>query len=73
VIRWCVTLRGTAIPVDPEPRDDGNLVLIETVFQSDRGPVTHTVARQPDALLERDVPRYASHFATCPHAAEHRR
>lgn len=71
-IRWCVTETGKAIPVDYTPRRDGNLVLVD---HGDR--VVASVAPSALPLLAPVTPitavRYVSHFATCPHAARHRR
>jgi len=57
---WAHTPKGKAIPLDPEPRKDGNLVLV-------RG-----IATPVDMLTPPSLPRYASHFATCPHARDFR-
>lgn len=53
------------IPLDVEPVDDGNIVL----GRDDDGPVAMYLRK--DETTTRD--RYVSHFATCPHAAEHRK
>ena len=65
-IVWAVTERGKSMPVNRDPVENGNLVLEE---QDGRPPI----ARKPDELLDRDLPRYVSHFATCPNAEEFRR
>ena len=63
-IHWCVTEKGERIPMDDFPHEDGNMVIVVE---------NHVcVARKPLLLLERDLPRYRSHFATCPQADEHR-
>lgn len=57
-VRWMMTPKGKAIPLDPQPRDDGNLVIIGSLaWKSDGTP----------------GPRYVSHFATCPYADQHRK
>ena len=62
-IAWAKSRAGKNIPLDVEPRADGNLVLV------------NGVAMAPEAapLEVQGGPRYASHFATCPHAPAHRR
>ncbi len=65
VIRWAITVNDKRIPLDPEPRDDGNLAFRDDdkVYVIPGGP----------GVLGLEVPRYVSHFATCPSAAQHRR
>lgn len=88
---WGRTRAGKLMPLDPEPVEDGNVVLEHLVDDDERalralagvtlagegptptpGPPAVRVLRQ-DELLAPDVPRYVSHFATCPQAAHHRR
>lgn len=61
-IWWAVTEAGKGIPIDAEPRPDGNMVL------GDKGMRPHLPLFDDDAM-----PRYVSHFATCPQADQHRR
>ena len=62
-IVWAMTDRGRRMPVDVEPVDDGNLVLVW------RGDVlTVAVVGHEDRR-----PRHRAHFATCPDAASWRR
>ncbi len=63
-IQWCVTEKGERIPMDELPHEDGNMVIVIENHES--------VARQHLPLLDADLPRYRSHFATCPQADEHR-
>ena len=63
-IVWTVTDTGKRMPVDAQPRGDGNLVL------STEDDVLR--ARAP-GLFDADKPRYVSHFVICPDAAQHRR
>lgn len=60
------TPAGRRIPIDLEPRADGNLVI--------RRPASGKVIAVPakDAQPEETV-RHTSHFVTCPQAASHRR
>jgi hypothetical protein len=60
-----LTVNGKFMPVDVEPVSDGNLILIAT------DPIPHVTVIKAGQTV--DVPRYVSHFATCPHAAQHRR
>jgi hypothetical protein len=67
VIEWAETPKGKRIPVNYDPDPAGNLWL------QDVGP---RVIAQPVKKGEEphaSVPRYTSHFATCPHAASFRR
>lgn len=63
-IVWATTTGGAAIPLDPEPADDGN-VLVDT----ETGKATVLGSQAGYEPLE----RYKSHFATCPHAKRWRR
>lgn len=65
-IRWERTVAGKPIPLDPEPRDDGNLGI------RDDGRV-YSLGTPGQGALDLGVPRFVTHFATCPNADEHRR
>ena len=56
------TARGKTMPMDAEPCEDGNMVLIEGVAFS--------TAKVKDAML---MPRYKSHYATCADAKRWRK
>jgi hypothetical protein len=56
-IRWERTKSGKAIPLDVEPNDGGNVVLVDGVAQV-LGPIDV-------ALLAADAVRYMPHHATC--------
>jgi len=68
VIIFARTRRGTTMPLDAKPVADGEFVLrdnngahgtpVDAVLFSDAGKVGE--------------PRYRTHFATCPQAAQHR-
>ena len=62
-ILWATTPAGKAVPLDPNPRDDGNLTITSQV------PLR---VRYLDADVFPDLPRYVSHFATCEFASEFR-
>lgn len=75
-IQWATSTQGRVVPVDLQPSPDGNLVLVA------EGRVTRAlntaVSEGPrhaevQAALAAGSPRFKSHFATCPQAAEHRR
>jgi hypothetical protein len=66
-VLWAVTAEGKRMPVDAEPTPAGNLVVDQTAQ-----PWTVRVV-PPDDLLAGDPPRYLPHWATCPHANEHRK
>ncbi len=59
-IRWCKTTSGTNIPLDEAPTPQGNLVIDNQVAR------TATPA-------DGGKPRFMTHFATCPNAAQHRK
>lgn len=69
-IRWATTVRRKAMPLDPEPVEQGNVDLqwidaeeIAIVL----GPLEAEAARGAGREL------YVSHFATCPHGPAHRK
>jgi len=74
---WCQARRShKSLPVDPEPRADGNLFAV--IGRGYKGaPLIDTTNQLPDPDLFTDtadvIPRYVSHFATCPQADQHRR
>ena len=58
LVRWTVTAAGKKMPVDAEPKANGNIEIVGGI------------ARYVKA--ESEVARFWSHFATCPNAASHR-
>lgn len=71
-IAWSVMeATGKRNPIDPKPDPDGRLVVVG--WQIDpRHTVPVMRALKRDEWLEHQGARYTSHFATCPHAEEHR-
>lgn len=65
-IIWTVTTNAIAMPVDYEPSEGGNLRL-----ERRGGKVLSSVVKSTLAFGRTDL--RTSHFATCPHAAQHRR
>ena len=65
-IRWVVTEAGRRMPVDETPTTTGT---IEVTGNAARvlSPIEAAITRGEHGRL------YTSHFATCPHAATHRR
>lgn len=62
---WARTTQGALMPVDFEENQGGNIVI------NDDGKI---VVLRKDLFEDiKDVPRYNSHFATCPNAYQHRR
>lgn len=61
-IRWARTERGKAIPIDPAPVPDGNLVVSD-------GGIAHVLRATEMPPSE----RYVSHFATCVRRAHFRK
>jgi hypothetical protein len=66
-ILWAKTERGKNIPLDPEPREDGNLAVASVPG----GFLARSITSSAPALLT-GLPRHVSHFVTCPQAAQHR-
>lgn len=73
VIHWVRTASGARMPIDEKATPDGRVV-----FQA-RGVVRvlgHVEAADPSPTITTRgylSQRYTSHFATCPHAARHRK
>lgn len=64
-IVWALTaVKRKPIPIDPEPVDDGNIVLER---------MDGELVAFPISLFNGDAPTYVSHFATCPNSARHRK
>lgn len=70
LVVWAYTTSGKRMPVDPEPVNGGNVVLV-TGNQQPEAQVLGAaeVARRAGLGLR----CHTSHFATCPQAAQHRR
>lgn len=60
---WVVTANNKAMPLDPGPRSDGNMVFVD-------GGVVHF---DPGDLFHAQLARFVSHFVTCPQANSWRR
>ena len=65
-VRWVKTVNNKPMLVDQEPCADGNLVLIDTAA----GTRAIVVKSQREFV---GLPRYRSHFSTCPAAASFRK
>lgn len=71
LIRWARTTAGKAMPLDPEPDlEHGNILLC--LVGGEEIATVLTGNELASSRARRD-PLYFAHFATCPHAAEHRR
>jgi len=66
-IIWAVTVHGRRMPVDADPAADGNITLDLRGGPMPLARVLTTAQR----FGRRDL--HKCHFATCPHAAAHRR
>lgn len=64
-VSWVVLTTGRKMPLDPAPVANGTVILSK---HDGRGTVI-----APGTPMPVGVPRFAPHFATCPHAAQHRR
>lgn len=76
-IVWVINAKsGTREPIDPEPRDDGNIEYVGQV-DTEQGSVPqirHLLKGEAESPTLFEPPaRYVSHFSTCPSAAQHRR
>lgn len=60
-IRWVSSVKGRPMPIDPDPVDRGNLLIEDTLV----GQVARVVPPGDGT--------HQSHFASCAHAAAHRR
>ncbi len=67
-ILWAETTNGKAAPIDPDPVPNGVIVLVQP--SDPREPPVASVVKHAGST---SLPRYNSHFATCPHAAQHRK
>lgn len=61
-IFFAATGTGKRIPLDAEPTEDGNIVILDG-----------EACVIPKGTYLAGKPQYRSHFATCPNAARHRR
>ncbi len=57
------TEKGKMMPLDQEPCEDGNIILINGIAH---------YAKKTD-MFDAAEPRYKSHFASCPHGPSHRK
>jgi len=65
-INWVKMAKtGKAMPIDPEPNIDGNIILV------DFGGTVGIQAAMAEVGFS--TPQYISHFATCPKHAEFRK
>lgn len=78
-ITWVVVAKsGKKMPLDTQQFLDGNIAPLGTSDGPSGLPLVQYVSGPPpspqfDSLYPPPVPRYKSHFASCPHAEEHRR
>lgn len=74
-VLWVLTGNGKRMPLDATPSAAGNMFVF-TPDNPDAALIaestTSTSARASAARVE-DRPRFLSHFATCPNAAQHRK
>lgn len=67
-IRWVrMAASGRPNPLDPEPSERGNIVILE----DGRGLVV--IGARLEERRAQGVPLYLSHFVTCPDRERHRR
>lgn len=67
-ILWAVTGKGKRMPIDPQPRGDGNLA----VYRDVHGSLRARVLKKGEQLESYERPAMP-HWATCPYADRHRK
>lgn len=67
-ITWCVTTNGKKIPIDVEPNERGQFLMVGSEA-GDRGEKVPVVKRTRSVTGE----LYQTHFETCPQADSHRK
>lgn len=72
-LRWAVTAKGIAQPIDFLPDPKGNLVIETTQVVKDGHIEITDRVRVADPLFDRGVDLYMPHHAVCPAAAEWRK
>ncbi len=70
-VYWAETEKGKRMPVDREPRNDGNIALL--VVADIFGETRLTASYRKKGEVPQGRFRYVSHFATCSHSASWRR
>jgi hypothetical protein len=63
---WATTGAGKPMPVDAVPVKGGNILLSPPIM-------SRPIARVYDSKKPPFAMGYAAHFATCPHAEQHRK
>jgi len=69
-IRWVLTERGKRMPLDPEPYHGDSPAGLFVLRGHDQ--LVPTAIAAPAGAFEEE-PHFRSHFASCPHAEQHRR
>ena len=70
-ITWGLTATGRRMPVDADPSARGNIAIDHV---EGREPTFRMITGAAGGATLNYAPRlYTSHFATCPHAAQHRK
>lgn len=77
-IDWVTLGNGKRMPIDPEPSERGNVMLIDEPVDADVYGVAlgrHVVLGEAAAMLERQrgTDLYVSHFDSCPDAERWRK
>lgn len=67
-ILWASSVNGKSMPLNLAPDSNGRIVLSPP--EDPREPMVARLLRKDE---QAPMPRFTSHFATCPQAAEHRR
>ncbi len=73
LIVWTTTKNGKSMPCDVEPSEKGTFFLFRV---EDRIDAVHEFSKDDPRCgraWDRDQKKHASHFSTCPNAAEHRK
>lgn len=74
-IVWARTPAGKSIPLDPNPRADGNITMTGNTIDAGYGPAPEvavhrnpSVPAAPGLFGTAAADRFVSHFTTCPQA-----
>lgn len=69
-IFWAISVNGNRVPINAEPDEDGNVLVMQSRSNPDNKKCT-VLTRACEKMPGRRY--FTSHFATCVNAAKHRR
>lgn len=68
---WVETIYGKRIPLDAQPSEKGNIVVVNGIAIYISGPKREGEARE--GAERAGLRLYTSHFSSCPNAEQHRK